>query len=530
MFPKALQSRRGGSGSEQRAQGGHSRASYSTQSYHLVLMARIVTASSSRGRKGGTAWSRFWAVIARLDVVPRPPPLGAVRYTTPLVIYVTLTLVASAVLSVLLVRPTADWITLTTGAVVVFLMALFAVQLGSVIRSAWTPSELLHLGLSLIFGPLGALVSGAAEASGVWIRVRNGGFRTTFNLCDNFLANLSAWTVYAALVHVIRGGIWLTVTASLSAGMAHYAVNLGLLTGVMMIAERPPFRRVMQRWLSRLPYSVGYGLSAWTLVVMYHQDRALGFIALVIPVILLQGFLVLFARRVATYEAKQSAHQKEREVLLQQAVDASEAERRRIARDLHDGVVQNLAGMAFTLTATASEMKEKGDVNGNAALLELLESSAEETRAAMKDLRTLIIEIAPPTLRREGLHAALLEILRTIQGGGTRTKLELPSNMRLRQDRASLIFRVAQEVLRNVAAHADAKHVSVVLKEVNKMAVLRITDDGKGFSHDDVARSRAEGHVGTNAIVELAEDAGGTLDIHSQPGRGTRVTLKVPSE
>lgn len=169
-------------------------------------------------------------------------------------------------------------------------------------------------------------------------------------------------------------------------------------------------------------------------------------------------------------------------------------------------------------------------MSGNAELLEVLERSAEETRAAMKDLRTLIIEIAPPTLRREGLHAALLEVLRTIRSGGTKTRLELPSNMRLRQDRVNLIFRVAQEVLRNVAAHAEAKHVSVVLKEVNKMAVLRITDDGKGFSPADVARRRAEGHVGTNAIAELAEEAGGTLEISSHPGKGTRVTLKVPAE
>jgi signal transduction histidine kinase len=133
-------------------------------------------------------------------------------------------------------------------------------------------------------------------------------------------------------------------------------------------------------------------------------------------------------------------------------------------------------------------------------------------------------------LRREGLHAALLEVMRTLEDAGTRTRLELPSNMRLRQDRASLVFRVAQEVLRNVAAHADARNVSVVLQEVDGLAVLRIKDDGKGFTADDVARRRAQGHVGTNAIVELAEEAGGSLHIESEPGSGTRVTLELPVE
>jgi signal transduction histidine kinase len=244
----------------------------------------------------------------------------------------------------------------------------------------------------------------------------------------------------------------------------------------------------------------------------------------------LQVFLIVFAIRSQAYEEQRAAHQREREGLLQKAVDASESERRRIARDLHDGVVQNLAGMAYTLMATATKLREKGGADGKGDVVSVLEQSAEETRLAMKDLRTLIIEIAPPTLRREGLHAALLEVLRTLRNSGTKTSLELPSNMRLRPDRASLVFRVAQEVLRNVASHAEAKHVSVVLKEDDGEAVLRIVDDGKGFSAEDVARRRAEGHVGTNAIVELAEEVGGSLTIESERGKGTSVTLIVPTE
>ncbi len=76
-------------------------------------------------------------------------------------------------------------------------------------------------------------------------------------------------------------------------------------------------------------------------------------------------------------EVERAAHQKEREGLLQKAVEASEAERRRIARDLHDGVVQNLAGMAFALSAEASQLKgQNASENGRSDLLELLETSA----------------------------------------------------------------------------------------------------------------------------------------------------------
>ena len=494
-------------------------------------MARDVTAAPLPPGKRVSSLSRVRGFVAQLDILPKPQQLGVVHFSPALVAYVGLCVALALGLGAWLVRPTQDWLTLSVGAGIVFVMSVFAVRMGTILRTAWTPSALVHLGLCFALGPIAAAASASAEALGASIRTRNGWFRTLFNLADMFLSNLAPWAVYMAVAGGANTALWLVIVGSLCGALANYVTNYALVTGVVELAEHPPkFTRVLQRWLSRLPYSIGYGLSAWTIVYMYRQAGVVGFVALVIPVGLLQGFLVLFARRVEAYEADQAAHQKEREALLQKAVDASEAERRRIARDLHDGVVQNLAGMAFTLTATASEMKEKAELNGNAGLLDLLESSAEETRAAMKDLRTLIIEIAPPTLRREGLHAALLEVLRTIEGGGTQTRLELPSNMRLRPDRASLIFRVAQEVLRNVAAHADAKHVSVTLKEVNKMAVLRISDDGKGFTQADVAKRRAEGHVGTNAIAELAEEAGGTLDIHSQPGKGTRVTLKVPTE
>jgi signal transduction histidine kinase len=217
--------------------------------------------------------------------------------------------------------------------------------------------------------------------------------------------------------------------------------------------------------------------------------------------------------------------------LLRKEAEASERERTKIAGDLHDGVVQNLAGLAFALSAEASQLKSHPDtMNGREDLIELLDRSASETRGAMKDLRTLIIDLAPPTLRREGLHAALLEVLRDIKKQGTNSQLDLPPNLRLRKDRAELIFRVAQEMLRNVAAHAEAKNVIVELTTDGESAILSIQDDGKGFSEEDTRRRRQEGHLGTSAAVDRAEEAGGTLTIDSEPGRGTLVVLTLPIE
>jgi len=468
--------------------------------------------------------------IRRVRVMPPRTSLGPVRYTWPLVAFVAVASAGAVVASVLLVRAPTDAVTLAAGGLTTFLMARFAVR-SLPVQSSWSPGVFLHLGLSVVLGPVGAVTAALAETVGVGLRTRNGWFRMAFNFSNIALANLAAWAVFSAVAEFGKGSITAEVLGGLSAGIAQYMVNNVSLALVLKLASPgTALRPILRGELSLLPYSVGYGIAAFTFVVMHQQAGALGFTALLVPVILLHGFLIVFARRVHTYEEARAAYQKEREGLLQKAVDASESERRRIARDLHDGVVQNLAGMAFSLMATATKMKHETGTDGESELLGVLERSAEETRLAMKDLRTLIIEIAPPTLRREGLHAALLEILQTLKSAGTKTRLELPSNMRLREDRASLIFRVAQEVLRNVSAHAEAKHVSVVLKEDGGNAVLSIVDDGKGFSAEDVNRRRAEGHVGTSAIVELAEEVGGSLEIDSARGKGTRVTLVVPTE
>jgi signal transduction histidine kinase len=455
-----------------------------------------------------------------------------VRYTPAVVGQVAIVTVVAVALAIPLVRAPSDWASLITGAAGMFLLALFSVQATLPVQFSWSASIFVHIGMALVLGPVGAAVGAVSEALGVAIRTRSGWFRTVFNVSNEFLSGLAAYETFTHMAPVLGSSKVAAPVAGLAAGVAHFAVNHLLIAAIVHATE--PVMSVLDVLRDRLsvaPFSVGYGWSAFAFVVLHEHVGFIGFVTLLVPVAMLQGAFVVFASKVRVYEEQRAAHQRERENLLQKAVEASETERRRIARDLHDGVVQNLSGMAFAMTAAASRVRSNPQTpEERADLLELLEHSANETRQAMKDLRTLIIEIAPPTLRREGLHAALLEVMRTLEDAGTRTRLELPSNMRLRQDRASLVFRVAQEVLRNVAAHADARNVSVVLQEVDGLAVLRIKDDGKGFTADDVARRRAQGHVGTNAIVELAEEAGGSLHIESEPGSGTRVTLELPVE
>ncbi len=491
-------------------------------------------------------------LLQRAHLLPPSATPGRVALTRPLVMYVAAVATVSVVVAALTITRISwysDWGALAVGTIATFLMAVYAVRSLPQSTFVWSPSVFVNLGLSVTLGPIGAASAAVGEALGVASRTRNGWFRTIFNVSNHFLSNVSAWAAFAAVETfapapsaadhgIALVGAVLFLVAGLAAGVTQYVVNHTLMNAVIRISNQSvDLGRVIRNSLSVLPYSVGYGLAAFTFVVMvrgtgdFRGFSALGLMGVLIPIILLQGYLVLFGRRMQAHEEERAAHQREREELLQRAVEASEAERRRIARDLHDGVVQNLAGMAFALSAEASSLKSQaGAANGSAEMLELLETSASETRGAMKDLRTLIIELAPPTLRREGLQAALLEVLRDIKKKGTNTELDLPTDLRLREDRGALIFRVAHEVLRNVAAHAQAKNVKVELTTEDGSAILAIQDDGKGFSKEDADRRRAEGHLGTAAIVELAEEAGGTLTIDSEPGRGTLVVLTLPIE
>jgi two-component system NarL family sensor kinase len=212
--------------------------------------------------------------------------------------------------------------------------------------------------------------------------------------------------------------------------------------------------------------------------------------------------------------------QREREALLQRAIDASDVERRRIAGELHDGVVQNLAGVSYSLAAAA----ERNGDNGAAPSRDTLERAAAATRESVRELRGLLVEIYPPSLHRSGLSAALGDCAAPLVRRGVEVRIEVPADLRLDQGAEALLFRVAQEALRNVAAHAGASHVDVRAERAGDRIALTVADDGRGF---DVASARPEGHFGLSLLEDLARDAGATLELDSKPGEGTRVRVEL---
>ncbi|HEY7273397.1 MAG TPA: histidine kinase [Actinoplanes sp.] len=214
--------------------------------------------------------------------------------------------------------------------------------------------------------------------------------------------------------------------------------------------------------------------------------------------------------------------QHERETLLRHAVDASDAERRRIAGELHDGVVQQLTGITYALDAARlgrPDETRRGEV---------ITAAATELRAGIGALRSLLVDIYPPNLAEEGLASALDELAGGLERIGVRVHLDVSGTERLSPVTAALIFRTAQEALRNVGTHSGARRVDVNVAEHDGTVRLVIDDDGRGFDGDLIAERAGGGHFGLRALSDLIAEADGRLVIRSAPAAGTRVELEVP--
>jgi signal transduction histidine kinase len=218
--------------------------------------------------------------------------------------------------------------------------------------------------------------------------------------------------------------------------------------------------------------------------------------------------------------------QREREGLLESAVEASTRERRRIAADLHDGVVQDLAGVAFGLAPLADDAERRGSQEEAG----VLRAAISRLRQGVRDLRTLLVEIHPPNLASAGLEVALSDLLSPLEAAGIATELHVAASGPDGDGGDALVYRVAREALRNVHAHAHAESVRIdVTRDEAGTTRLVVADDGRGFDASDRERREADGHVGLTLLNGVVERADGRLAVHSEPGRGTKVELEVPA-
>jgi two-component system NarL family sensor kinase len=242
---------------------------------------------------------------------------------------------------------------------------------------------------------------------------------------------------------------------------------------------------------------------------------------------LLGALLVLYLVQVPlaySLARRLRAKQREREGLLRRAIDASQLERRRVAADLHDGAVQRLAGVSLSLAALA---RANGAVDGE-GMRRAVAGAAAETRETIRELRTLLVDIYPPTLQRSGLLAALNDLVAPLKAAGVAVTLRMPESIELPDSIEALFYRVAQEAIRNARMHSKATRVEICVEAGPNGALLSVTDDGLGFSGSTGQLREQDRHFGLRLMRDLVDDAGGELAVSSSQGNGVSVRLEVP--
>jgi signal transduction histidine kinase len=206
-------------------------------------------------------------------------------------------------------------------------------------------------------------------------------------------------------------------------------------------------------------------------------------------------------------------------------IDQREQERLQIARDLHDGPLQELIAATYSFRETAALVED-----------ETLSASFAKIGASLHklidDLRSAASSLRPPALTRFGLgmairmHAAeYSEKYPDIQMSLEVQPLEIPIPESIRL----AVFRIYQEALTNIAKHAQASRVSVQISRENQTIVLKIADNGIGFAPPlELGELAVRGHLGLVGMRERVEAVGGSIKISSQPGQGTTLEAQIP--
>jgi signal transduction histidine kinase len=196
-------------------------------------------------------------------------------------------------------------------------------------------------------------------------------------------------------------------------------------------------------------------------------------------------------------------------------------ERNRLARELHDSLVQKLFGVALAAQSAATLL----DRDAGSARVQV-ERLGELAQDAISELRSLVFQLRPVAIETEGLAAALrkhVEVLRRVHSADV--DLELVGTPRLRPGVDEEVFRIAQEALHNALRHSGAERVAVRLEENGDGLRMGVSDDGVGF--DLAAPDLRARSLGLTSMEERARELGGRLELETRPGAGTRVRLEL---
>lgn len=216
-----------------------------------------------------------------------------------------------------------------------------------------------------------------------------------------------------------------------------------------------------------------------------------------------------------TYASSLEEKEAHLSLLLEKLVHSQEEERRLVANDLHDGVLQYVIAAEMHLKAFQNSVNEHPNTN--------LDRGLQRLREAVTEGRRLIFNLRPSSLDDFGLEETLRRQLETMEKDGCETRFDYDVST-LPPPAETAVYRIVQEALNNILRHAEADSVSVELKTSGENLEVRVKDNGKGFDP-----AQGSDGVGLVAMKERAQFIGGSLELRSQPGGPTTVAVTIPT-
>ena len=207
-------------------------------------------------------------------------------------------------------------------------------------------------------------------------------------------------------------------------------------------------------------------------------------------------------------------YERESEAIVQE-------ERKRLARDLHDTVSQQL----FAMHMASSSLPKVLEADADRAKM-VIDQLIQISHTAQRQMRGLIAQLRPIELDGRTLEEALERWFPDYcNQNGLQGKIELDLTTRLSEAKEHQCFLMIQEALANVVKHAQARHVTLSIHELGHRVLLVVADDGRGFNRNEAARA---GSYGLSTMRERCDKLGGTMNIISQPGAGTTIRVHIP--
>jgi two-component system, NarL family, sensor histidine kinase DevS len=198
-------------------------------------------------------------------------------------------------------------------------------------------------------------------------------------------------------------------------------------------------------------------------------------------------------------------------------------ERERIGMDLHDGIIQDIYAVGLTLEHARLLLSDNPQ-----SARQRIEQAIDDLNSTIRDIRAYILDLRPRKLHEENLVDGLRRLIAEFRANTLiETTLQTPTQeMELPLPQAVALFHISQEALANVGKHAYARHVNISLWKTNERILLEISDDGHGF---DLSKTRLTLGHGLSNMQTRAHNAGGELEVTSEPGEGTTILVWVPN-